>query len=291
MNTSKYRWFYIALLVPGLITLLFVTAYPTLLTIWYSFTNLHLIWPIQKFIGLKNYAELLTGDTLFYSALLKDILWTATTVFFQLVIGLLAALALQKIKVGASLFRILLIVPWTFPDVSLAFLWKWMLEPTIGIFNYFLITLGIIDNPIGWFGSPERAFPSVMAMHIWFGFPFMMVALIAGLQSIPKSYYEAASLDGASVWQRFWHITLPSLKKIIVIVVVLRALWTFNNFSFMFLTTGGGPGTRTTILPLLIYQIGWRTQWLGKASSLAVISLLILMTGSILMLRVTEEDD
>ena len=128
-------------------------------------------------------------------------------------------------------------------------------------------------------------------MHIWFGFPFMMVALIAGLQSIPQTLYEAASIDGASAWKRFWNITVPSLKKIIIIIVTLRSLWTFNNFSYVFLTTGGGPGTHTTILPVLIYETGWRQLWLGKASGLAVISLVILMAGSIFMLRTTEEEE
>ena len=283
------RAFYIGLLAPGLIILVLVIGYPTILTFYYSATNLHIYHPPGVFIGLRNYLEIFGSESELYPALLSNIVWTAASVVFQLFFGMIAALCLSGIRRGVSLFRILLFVPWTFPAVSLAFSWKWMLEPAIGIVNYFLIRLGIIAGPIGWFGDMSRAMLSVIAMNIWFGVPYMIISIVAGLDSIPADVYDSAKIDGANDWQTFWQITIPMLARILLVVVSLRVLWVFNNFSFVFMTTGGGPNNRTNILPVLIYQVGFREGWLGRASALAVVSLAILTIFAAFLLRRTDE--
>lgn len=286
---QKEILFYTTLLLPGLICLGVIVAYPLVLTIWYSFTNTHLYLPSGAFVGLKNYFAIFASDSSFLSALRNGVIWTVSTVSAQLIIGLLAAMALQKINFGSTFFKVVLIIPWTFPAVSLAFTWRWLLDPTRGVINFILMRMGILSQPIGWFGSADRALPSVIMMHIWFGFPFMMVALLAGLQGIPKHYHEAAVVDGASVWQRFRHITLPLLSKIIFIVVVLRSIWTFNNFSYIYLTTGGGPGEHTLIVPVLAYNVGWRQGFLGQAAAIITTSMVIMIILAFLILRKTDE--
>ncbi len=143
------------------------------------------------------------------------------------------------------------------------------------------MSVGLIDAPQQWLGSPVLAMPTVIVMNIWFGFPFMMVAILAGLQTIPRELYEAADMDGASTLQAFWYITLPSLWQVIMTLVVLRTIWIFNNFDFIYLTTGGGPIDATTTLPIYAYNVGWQQYDLGRMAAVALIMMIIL--GVILM--------
>ena len=283
--------FYLSLIIPGLLVLLLITAIPTVMTIVYSFTNLHLIWPGSGFVGLKNYRDILSPGSEFYAALLLDILWTFFSVFFQLFFAVIGALALQTTSRRTTpIYRVMMIIPWTLPNISLAFLWNWMLEPSLGIINHFLLKTGLISEAVNWFGSARWSLASVTTMNIWFGIPFMMVTVIAGLQTISRNLYEAAEIDGASSWQCFWKITMPSLKRVILIAVTLRSIWVFNNFAFIYMTTGGGPGNRSQILPVLIYNTGWGEGWLGRSSAIAVLALILLMVGSVVALKLTKED-
>lgn len=289
-NKLSNNPFYFSLLVPGLLVLLLITAVPTLMTVVFSFTNLHLYWPNSGFVGFKNYKDLLSLGSEFYRSLYLDIVWTVFSVSLQLIFALIGAIALQQLFKESIFFRIILIIPWTFPTISLAFLWKWMLEPSLGIVNALLVSIGLLDLPVNWFGSADLAFPSVIGMNVWFGIPFMMVTIIAGLQAISEDIYEAAEIDGTSGWQTLWHITLPSLKRVIMIAVTLRIIWIFNNFDFIFMTTGGGPSDRTTILPVLIYKLGWGEGWLGKSAAVAVLALFILMINAVFALKITSEE-
>lgn len=281
--------FFIVLLIPGLLCFLLLIVYPLVLTIAYSFTNMHLFYPSGAFVGFKNFSMLFRPESEFFIALKNGIIWTVCPVFMELAIGMLAAIALQKIKFGSTVFKLALIIPWAFTDTSLAFTWRWLLEPTRGIINYMLKAVGIISQPIGWFGSAEKAMPSVIMMHVWFGFPFMMLALFAGLQAVPQDCYDAATVDGASWSQRFRYVTLPFLSNIIFIIAILRTIWTFNNFSFIFLTTAGGPGTHTLIMPVLAYNIGWRQGFIGQAAAVVTLSMGLMLVLAFLVLRRHEE--
>lgn len=270
----------ITFLIPGLACLSAVIFYPVVYNAVIGFTNASLMFPDLSFVGTTNFEATIT-DPLFWTATGNTLVWTAASVVGQLLLGLVAALALERVTVGRTLLRLALIIPWAFPSIVMAFAWKFMLDPLYGVLNFVLMSVGLIDAPQQWLGSPTLAMPTVIVMNIWFGFPFMMVAILAGLQTIPRELYEAADIDGASTLQTFWYITLPSLWQVIMTLVVLRTIWIFNNFDFIYLTTGGGPIDATTTLPIYAYNVGWQQYDLGRMAAVALIMMVIL--GVILM--------
>lgn len=265
----------IVFLVPGLTCLLALTLYPVVYNIVIGFTNRSLLFPDFGFNGVANFQQVLT-DPQFWHASLRTLVWTLTSVAGQLMLGLVAALALEKVTRGRTLLRLALVVPWAFPSVVLAYSWRFMLDPLYGVSNHILMMFGLIDAPISWFGDATWAMPSVVLMNIWFGFPFMMVAIIAGLQAIPRELYEAARVDGASYWQELRFITIPGLFQLIAALVVLRTIWVFNNFEFIFLATGGGPIDVTMTLPLYAFNVGWQQYNIGRMAAVSVIMILLL---------------
>jgi multiple sugar transport system permease protein len=257
----------ILFLIPGLACLSAVIFYPVAYNAVVGFTNASLMFPGWRFVGTANF-EATLADPLFWRATLNTLVWTAFSVVGQLLLGLVAALALEQVTVGRTALRLALIVPWAFPSIVMAFAWRYMLDPLYGVLNFLLMSLGLIDAPQQWLGSPTLAMPTVILMNIWFGFPFMMVAIVAGLQTIPQELYEAADIDGAGAWQKFWYVTLPALWQVIATVV--------NNFDFVFLTTGGGPIDATTTLPIYAYNAGWQQYDLGRMAAVALIMMVIL---------------
>lgn len=274
---------------PGLLCLAAVVAYPVAYNLVVSLTDRSLIYPGAQFVGLDNYRAVL-ADADFWRAAGRSLAWTALSVAGQLLLGLAGALALQQVTRGRGLLRTLLIVPWAVPSVVMAFGWRFMLDPLYGIVNAMLLAAGVISRPIAWFGDPATAFGAVTLMNVWFGFPFMMVSLAAGMQAIPPEQYEAARVDGATWWQEMRHITLPSLSRVIGTVVVLRAVWVFNNFDFVFLSTGGGPSARTTTLPILAYRTGWQQFDLGLMSAMATVMVALLAAAAWLTFRAMPID-
>lgn len=269
----------ILFLIPGLACLSAVILYPVAYNAIVGFTNTSLMFPGWRYIGATNFEATLV-DPLFWRATVNTLVWTAFSVAGQLLLGLVAALALEQVTIGRTTLRLALIVPWAFPSIVMAFAWRYMLDPLYGVGNYLLMALGLIDEPRQWLGSPDLAMPTVILMNIWFGFPFMMVAIVAGLQTIPQELYEAAEIDGANAWQKFRYVTLPALWQVIATVVVLRTIWVFNNFDFVFLTTGGGPIDATTTLPVYAYNIGWQQYDIGRMAAVAL--LMMIMLGFIL---------
>jgi multiple sugar transport system permease protein len=270
----------IVFLIPGLTCLMAVIVYPVVYNVVVGFTDASLMYPGWNYVGATNF-ELTFSDPQFWTATVHSIVWTVVSVAGQLLLGLCAALALERVTVGKTTLRLMLIVPWAFPSIVMAFAWKFMLDPLYGAMNYVFMVLGFIDTPQQWLGSPEYAMPTVILMNIWFGFPFMMVSIVAGLQTIPQEFYEAAEMDGASSFQTFWYITLPSLWRVIATLVILRTIWVFNNFDFIYLTTGGGPIDVTTTLPIYAYNVGWQQYDLGRMAAVALI--MMVMLGLILM--------
>ena len=286
MDTSKrkMKWFhnftennlkYIFVL-PALIVLVLLLGYPIIMSLYYSLTNKNLIKPTFEFVGFANYTGIFT-DKVFWISFKNSAVFTFWIVLLQLVIGMIAALALNRISKLKGLFRTLLIIPWTFPNIVMAFTWNWLFNDLYGPINGLLLHWGVISKPILFLAKPELAVVSVILVMVWFGFPFMMVNILAGLQSISRSEYEAAEMDGAGAIQSFIHITLPHIGKVIGLLVVLRVVWVFNNFDLIYLLTGGGPGTATQTLPLYAYRTGWGLNNLGSASAIAVTLLVFLM--------------
>ncbi|MFI6231547.1 carbohydrate ABC transporter permease [Micromonospora echinospora] len=282
----------VLLVLPGVLLLGVVIAYPVGFNIWNSFTNRNLSFPITDWVGLGNYRAVLS-DPAFFGAIGKTLLWTFGSVAGQLLVGFAGAVALQNIRRGQTPLRLGLIIPWAFPSIALAFSWKFLLDPLYGVLNDVLIGLRLIDAPVAWLGQSGTAMPSLIAMNVWFGFPFMMVALLAGLQTIPVERFESARMDGATYWQELRYITVPALSRLIGALVVLRTIWVFNNFDFVYLTTAGGPNEATLTLPVYAFQVGWANYDIGRMAAVCVCMLALLMliiAGYLRLVRVDEEE-
>ncbi len=262
-------------LMPGLACLALVIAYPIAYNLFVSFTDASLMYPGLEFVGFENYQRTLS-DGAFWGAALRTLQWTMLSVAGQLLLGLIAALALENIVGGRGALRLTLIVPWAFPAIVMAFGWRFMLDPLYGVANHLMMVLGLTDTPIAPLSERAFAMPIVVLMNVWFGSPFMMVSITAGLAAIPRELYEAARVDGARWWQELWYITLPAIWQIISVLVILRTIWVFNNFEFIFLTTGGGPVDATTTLPIYAFNIGWQRYDLGRMAAVAIVMIVLL---------------
>jgi multiple sugar transport system permease protein len=240
----------------------------------------------ETWVGLENFAELLQSP-LFWQVLWQTALFTLGSVVFHLVLGMGLALLLHTRINGniRNLFRGLLILPWLFAPTVAGMIWVLMLSP-FGVVNGFLTTIGLLDpnQTINWLGSPSTSLLSVTAMNIWRAYPFFMVMLLAGLQAIPEDVYEAADIDGTTPLQKFWFITIPGLRGIIL-TVSSDSIWTFRAFDPVYVMTGGGPINSSQVLATVIYFDAFQKLQFGYASAEAVIMFLILFAFSAVYVR------
>ncbi len=277
----------VGLLLPAVVLIAAVVLYPMISTMWLAFFDESLLRPNDptEFVGLDNFRRLVTdGD--FWKIVINSIVLTAGAVAGEVVIGMIIALAVNASYRGRGLFRTLNILPWVIPSFVTAFVWIWLLHPQFGPVNAFLQLLHIINEPIAWLSSGVTAMISLIAVFVWKGLPWTFLVLLAGLQTIPEDWYEAAKVDGASPWQMFRHITLPALRYVLVIVLVLRTIWTFNSFDMVYLLTGGGPARATLTLPMRVYTAGFREYDIGMSSAIAAVMVVLVVLLSVLMLRV-----
>lgn len=288
MKAFLDRHWILVFLVPGMLWMASLLAYPIGMNLWQSLTNRNLQFAKTSFIGLDNYLWVLQDST-FWQAGLNSIIWTVVGVTGQLLIGLVGALALERVAKGRTLYRVLLIIPWTFSSVVMAAVWRLMLDALYGIINGYLTWAHIIDQPLSWFGDARTALGSAIVVNVWFGVPFMLLSLVAGLQTISKDLYEAASVDGAGYLRQVRHITLPGLAPIISTLVVLRTIWVINNFDIVFLTTGGGPSNSSITLPVYAYQVGWANFQVGRMAAISVILTGILIVFALLYFRLVDD--
>lgn len=283
------RYFFVIGLAPAVICLAVILVYPVVANIAYSFTNKSFLYPDTSFVGLKNYVDLLTNPTFgFWSALDISVSWTVATVFLQFLVGLIGALLLDQAILGRSVYRVILLIPWAFPGIVTAMVWRWLLNDQGGFVTWLALTSGLIRQPVAWLGETNTALPAVVGVAIWAGYPFMMAAMLAGLQSIPEEYHEVAQIEGASILQELWRVTLPLLRPIIVIILVLRTIWTFNAFDLIYLLTDGGPAGATLTLPILAYHLGWEQYLPGKAAAMSVLMLLVLAVAGFVYFRLSR---
>ncbi len=279
--TSKVLLPY-ALLAPAALMLLLFSVYPLLSGIRYSFTSIGWIGDKIEFIGLGNYRQLLTGDIgaakFFKIAALQSIYWTIAVVFGQLVMGLFTALILNEPFPGRVIFRTAVMVSIAMPAVILALTWQWMYDPFYGLINYYLQLAGLLSGPKAWVAQPNSPLWPLIVVGIWMGFPFMSMMLLSGLQSIPSELYEAAKVDGAHFIQRFRYITLPQMRTVIGVAVMLHALWWWNHFDIiMIIGAGGGAFTYGSMtLPILAWFEAFRWSHLGRGAAISVMSMIAL---------------
>lgn len=242
------------------------------------------------FVGFKNYLNVLSGnDGTFYGRLVWTLEWTGICVFFHYVLGLgLAVLLNRPLRFRAG-YRMLLILPWAVPGFVSAFAWRLILNGSGGPLDTMLTKLGLPS--VDWLGQPFAAKVSVIAVNVWLGVPFMMVAILGGLQAIPRELYEAAEVDGATAWQRFRNVTLPGLRPISSTIVLLGIIWTFNQFPVIYLVTAGGPGGSTNILVTQAFDKAFQgVQQYAAASTYGAIILSMLLIFATVYRRVLKHD-
>lgn len=274
----------VLLLVPSIVVFCTLILYPVGYSFWLSLQRASIISPIVKYVGIKNF-EYLFHNPEFYSAAKFSFIWASLVVAFQMLIGLVTALVLNESFKGRSIVRGIILFPYLVPTVVGALTWSWMLNDTYGVINYLLRLLGIVREPVAWLSVPNYARFSVILVGIWKFCPFATVVLLARLTTIPEDLYDAAEIDGASVWQRFIYITLPHLKSIFLIVTIIRFIWMFNNFDVVYLMTRGGPGTTTMTLPILIYTKAFPGLRAGIGAALGIVMFLFLLIFSVLYFK------
>ncbi len=260
------------LILPALLTMCAVLVYPLAYSFWISFFDWNITSVGRPFLGLRNYVEALTNaSSQFIFA--QNIAFTVICIALEFVIGMALALLLARQFVGRGLARTLLLLPMLTAPVLAGFNFRWIFNDRFGLANQLLIQLGL--QPYAWLADANLARAVIVLVTIWQGIPFMMLLLLAGLESLPASPFEAAIVDGASAWQRFLHISLPLLRPVIVVAVSLRVIDLFRTFDTIYIITFGGPGHATELLPFYIYRAAFSSGRFGFASALSYIVLVL----------------
>lgn len=276
------RRFALALFLPAFLLLVATTTLPLLYLVWSSTQRLDLSMPwMSGFAGMENYAKL-GGDARFWQSLRLTLVYTGVTVVLQVAIGLGLALLVMQVRAGQALLRIAAILPIVLAPVVAGLFWRSLvLAPDFGVMDFLTRAMGM--GSYNWLGDPRLALLSVIAIHTWQWTPFAFLVLLASLAALPPDIYEAARLDRAGPWQRFWHITLPMLRPAIVIVVILRMVTALSAFAAIFAATGGGPGSATEILNLYAYRLSFTELNIGYGSAVATVLLLVTLGVAFLL--------
>ena len=274
------------LILPALVTILLVALFPLLWTLWESLHlhDLRMPWLGKPFIGVDNYVEAFR-DPRFWSSLGHTGFFAVTSVGLELIIGLGLALALNRAFRGRGLVRAAVLIPWAIPTVVSALLWRFMFEGESGIVNTVLVSLGVLREPVVWFIQPVAAWVPVILADVWKTTPFVALLLLAGLQNIDASLYEAARIDGASAWRQFRHVTLPLLKPAVLVALIFRTLDAFRVFDLIYALTGGGPGTSTEPIALYTFNALLQNLQFGYGSALSIIVFVVTFSLAILYIR------
>ncbi|MDF6042086.1 sugar ABC transporter permease [Streptomyces sp. JH14] len=293
LSTHWYAWTMVA---PVVAVIGVIIGYPLVRGVYLSLTDanernversigVNHLPATYKFVGLDNYADALTGNQ-FLGTLGWTLVWTVACVSITFALGMALANILNRRIAGRSAYRMALILPWAIPGFVSVFAWRFLYNEDRGLLNKILSGAGIDSIP--WLNDPTWAKFSVIAVNVWLGVPFMMVALLGGLQSIPSEQYEAAEMDGATAWQRFRHITLPGLRPVSTTVILLSTIWTFNMFPVIFLLTRGGPGEATQILVTQAYKFSFEIspRDFAQSSTWGVLILVLLMLFAAVYRRV-----
>jgi len=294
---ARLAW---ALILPTALIVFGLVIFPAIFSIWISFhdvglSNLNDVFN-ANFTGLENYRNVF-NDFAFkfqgmqsWGAAVTSVVYSFASTILTLIIGLIAALLLNRPFKGRGLTRAIFLFPYVAPMVSVAFVWRWILDPRpSGVLNDILLKLGLIELPKAYLATRGLALLLVILIQAWRYFPFAMLMILARLQAIDETLYEAAQVDGANTWQKFTNITIPELRYVLGSVFLLRLMWTFNKFDDIFLLTGGGFGTK--VLPVLTYEFSFRLFDFGRGSATAMILLLTLVVFMVIYIRVVMWSD
>ena len=274
---------------PALLALVALVVYPLLYGVYISFfkTNLANKW---DFVGLKNYISVFS-DGVFVKQLGVTLKFTAIVVLAHFIIGIFLAMLLNQSRPGITFFRTILVLPWLMPEVVIALIFKWIMNPLYGLLNYGMQLLGLSEGGVSWLGDTKYAFISVVLVCIWKGYPLVMVNALAALQSVSTDIYEAAKVDGANNIQTFFRIILPSIKPVLATTLILDTVWWFKHYTIVYLMTKGGPGSDTSIVSIEIYKQAFDYFNFGKAASMSVVVFFVCLIISKLYRRFMDNED
>jgi multiple sugar transport system permease protein len=277
------------LLIPAVLLLLVFVAYPFFFGIWLSLSNSE-IGQNGHFIGLGNF-QFERGDTVFIEAFVNTVSYTVITTVIKLGLGLVMALLLNQVFPAQRFVRAALLLPWIIPSVLSTLAWRWMFDPTFSVINWVLIHSHMSAGGVDWLGKTGTALASLMIVNIWRGTPFYGIAFLAGLQTIPQDLYEAARVDGASRLQQFRTITIPMLRPVLLVVLLLSTILTFGDFTLPYVLINGAPYNSTHVLSTWAFSIGVSGGYIsiGAAISLVLFPLLTaIVAGVMIVLRRPE---
>lgn len=284
IHVNRDARFGYALLLPTVILILVLVGYPFLDALWLSFHKKILGSKIVPWIGLGNYSSIL-HDHAFWGAIQNTFVFTIGSVAIKLVIGTIIALILNEALPLRAIWRSIVLLPYAMPTLVSVLVWKWMYNDVGGVFNYMLQQTHLSGTPTYWLEDPGKAMQSVIAVNVWRGFPFFVITILAGLQAVPEELYDAAKVDGAGIWSRFWKVTFPGILPVMAVVTLFSTILTFNDFSIIWVLTRGGPGNATDVLATLTYKVAIPGLELGKGVAVSVLMLPILVVLIVLLNR------
>ncbi len=277
-------------LLPLLVLVIGLIAYPFARAIWLSLTDKLVGYP-ERFVGLRNYAYVLDDDT-FHEVVKNTLVFTVGSLVLKVLTGLAMALVLNGVWRGRNFFRGLFLLPWITSTVVIALTWRWMFDafPGRGFFNSVLIDTGLISHPIAFMATPAGAMGAVIVANWWRAFPFFGVSYLAGMQAIPRELYDAASVDGAGAWHRFRHVTLPGLRHVMIVTIVLSFILTINDFNIVYVMTRGGPGTATQVFATYSYEVAFNQLRWGRGVTISIFLVPVLIVAIALISRYLLKD-
>ena len=277
---------------PALMLIGLIIGYPLFLTLYESLFNRNLLKPNAplKFVGLDNFVWLFTESETFWKAFINSVILTAGTLSLTIIIGILIAVTLNRKIIGRNVLRSITILPYAVPTIVAAIMWEWGFNSVVGWVNKVLLFFGVIDQGLGWLGDPHLAMIGIIIAHVWKQLPFVILVILAGLQSIPQELYEAAKIDGTGPIGEFFHITLPGLRYVIWVIIILRSIWTFNWFEYVYLMTGGGPANSTLTLPITVYKVMFNEFKPSHSSAIATFMMLFLFILIMLFTHIQRKE-
>jgi multiple sugar transport system permease protein len=284
------RWLIWAFLAPTLLLVGGLLYYPMVGTVIESFHDTSFISPEPRFVGWEVYQKVLSSRQ-FPEIVWNSVVWTVAVVILQNLLGFFVAVLLNQGLPAQGLLRALVLLPFVLPGVVTAILWRFMYDPQLGLINSLLIQLGLRDTSAAWLASPDTAMAAVIFVAVWKGFPFSMLIYLAALQTVDRSQLEAATIDGAGPWRRLVDVTLPAIRPVILVNIVLTLILTFNYFDIVWVMTRGGPQNATHIFPTRIFETGFGQFRFGEAAVYGVISILILAVLVALYVIVQKSGD
>ncbi len=278
------------LILPSIFLIFALLVYPVTYGIWLSFFKKHSFFPEQRFVGFSNYIYIFT-DSDFWKSVWYGTVYSVSTIVLQIIVGVFAALVVNETFRGRNFVRGVILFPYVIPTVVAIILWKWLLNNQFGLVNHLLVAAGIVDVPISWMGK-DHIMTSLIIISVWEFFPFVVLSVLARMQTNPPILYEAAKVDGATTFRRFLHVTLPQLRNVLFVVILLRSIWMSTKFDTVWLLSqGGGAEKYIRTLPVYAYMRTFMYYQAGLGSTLAVIMFGILVGFTAIYFKIFRREE